>query len=83
MFDGKTRKEIASDAIRYFYHGNKDDDNLFVNTNFYKMRYVDTFEDDNNLNYFIGRLCFDYEFQPRLEAYTAILKFLKDYDCAS
>nr|DAQ18955.1 MAG TPA: hypothetical protein [Herelleviridae sp.] len=52
---------LALDAIRYFFFGNKDDDNTFIEGNLYRYRYVDTFEDGHHIHYEVGKWLFERE----------------------
>lgn len=57
---------IALSAIRYFFYGNRDDDNPFVKDNLYRLRYVETFNDEHNIHYEVGCWLFDSEAWAKL-----------------
>jgi len=78
--DFDTCKDLARDAIRYFFHGNQDDDNAFVKDNLYRMRYFDTHEQCHSVHYDVGCICFDHDFAPRLDCYNALIKYLKQIE---
>ena len=76
----KNVRDIASDAIRFFYHGNKDDDNSFVGINFYKFRMTESYNDAHRVKQEVSCILFDYEFSPRIVAYNAVVQYLKGFE---
>lgn len=53
--------KLAIDAVWYFFFGDKDDDNMFVEGELYRHRYVDTFDDGHNIHYEVGKWLFESE----------------------
>lgn len=58
--------KLALDAIRYFFFGNKDDDNMFIEGHLYRHRYVDTYNDGHHIHYEVGNWLFEREAWCRL-----------------
>lgn len=57
---------LTLDAIRYFFFGNKDDDNMFIEGHLYRHRYVKTFDDGHHIHYEVGNWLFEREAWCRL-----------------
>jgi len=69
-------QELASDAFRYFFHGNRDDDNLFAYGNLYRMRWF-TKLTAGRVHYEVGLFLFDREFEHRLSVYRELVAYLR------
>lgn len=64
--DPDSNLSLAIQAILYYFFGNKDDDNAFVKSNLYRLRYVDTFDDGHNIDYEVGKWLLEREAWCRL-----------------
>jgi len=70
--DSESAKDLASDAIRYFFHGNREDDNAFAHDNLYRAhRY--SHRDAETLHHDTGVLLFEMETSTGLECFNALL----------